>query len=82
MENLRKVEYTLQGEEELGFNDYENDEEREKALKERKGLFHRWGESYRWIDNKYYSETFGIIEDDESHQIMQVVPKRIKFIED
>lgn len=82
MENLRKVEYTLQGEEDLGLYDYANEEEQEKALKERKGLFYRWGEAYCQVEGKVYTTTVGIVEDCESHQIEQVVPKRIKFIED
>ena len=79
-DELREVEYTLESSCELGFNDYENDTEREKITKKRKGLFHRWADEIQIVNGEYYTTTFGIVEDNESHKVYHIVPKRIIFL--
>jgi len=78
-DELREVEYTLESSCELGFSDYENDTEREKITKKRKGLFHRWADEVQIDNGKFCTVTFGIVEDNESHKVYHIVPKRIKF---
>lgn len=78
-DELREVEYTLESSEDLGFMDYENDTEREEITKKRKGLFHRWADEVQIINGEYYTITFGIVEDNETHKVYHIVPKRIKF---
>ncbi len=51
-ENLRPCVFTLEGCDTLGYEkpgmfDYDNDEQRENAIRQRKGLFHTWGTELR-----------------------------------
>lgn len=81
MENLRKVKFTLEGQVDLGFLDYDNDEEREKITKEREGLFHAWGKEILPDNDRSIEQEVGIVEEVETGRIYHVIPKRIVFVE-
>lgn len=81
-DELREVEYTLESSYDLGLMDYpdENGLSQEEATKIRKGLFHRWADEVQIVNGEYYTTTFGIVEDNESHKVYHIVPKRIIFL--
>ena len=81
MENLRKVKFTLEGQVDLGFLDYDNDEEREKITKEREGLFHACGKEILPDNDRSIEQEVGIVEEVETGRIYHVIPKRIVFVE-
>lgn len=81
MENLRKVKFTLEGQVDLGFHDYGNDEEREKITKEREGLFHAWGKEILPDNGRSIEQEVGIVEEVKTGKIYHVIPKRIVFVE-
>lgn len=68
-EEKRRVIFTLEGEEEPVFLDYESQQEFEETTKKRKGLFHHWCE-----DKKN-----AIVEDVESGKVCEVFYSRIQF---
>lgn len=80
MENLRKVKFTLEGQEDLGLNDYENDEQ-ERVTKERDGQFHTWGNECFWDEEgKLVEQVIGVVEETETGKIYHVIPKRMYFV--
>lgn len=79
MRDLRKVTFTLEGQEDLGYLDYETEEERENATKQREGFFHCWGNEVNFVDGKQIERVVGIVEENETHKIYHVTPKRIIF---
>ncbi len=80
MSNLRKVRFTLEGQEDLGLRDYENEAEREKTTKERDGWFHAWGNECFWNEDKLIEQVIGVVEDAETGKIYHVIPKRMYFV--
>jgi hypothetical protein len=76
--DLREVIYTLQGNVDEGFNPHETEREKEIG-KERKGLFHRWADEMIYNNGEWFPNTYGIVEDLETHKIKNVVPIRITF---
>ena len=80
MEGKQKVIFTLEGADLLNFEkpgikDYSSDEERERAIKTRKGYFHEWGTT----PNGGNVLSCGIVQDCEDGQIYCVPPANIKF---
>lgn len=83
-ENLRLCVFTLEGCDTLGYEkpgmfDYDNDEQRENATRQRTGLFHTWGTELRpqTEDGKILS--CGIVEDTADGKIYRVNPENIQF---
>jgi hypothetical protein len=84
MEELKRVIYTMERENAISpfaGADEKEQEELEEQQRTRDGLFHRWGDSIRMFNDKYYAETYGIVQDIETGKIKSVCPKRIKFVE-
>lgn len=80
MEEKRKVVFTLEGTsmqnfEKLGVHDYDSEEERVYATKQRIGYVHAWG----LTPNGDNVLTCGIVEDLEDGQVYCVPPENIKF---
>lgn len=80
MEKLRKVKFTLEKQADLGLQDYENEAEREKTTKERDGKFHTWGNECSWNDGKLIEQVIGVVEEDKTGKIYQIIPKRMYFV--
>ena len=83
MEALKRVIYTMEGEETVSLFEAADEREREKLeeiQKEREGLFHRFGDKVIVLDGQHYAMTYGIIQDVESGEIKSVHPKRIRFV--
>jgi len=84
MEELKRVIYTLEGENTISLLAVSSEKEQEE-LKEpqrtREGLFHRWGDKIRIFEGQHYAETYGIVQDVETREIKSVFPTRIKFVE-
>lgn len=81
MENLRKVKFTLEGQADLGLQDYENEAEQEKTTKERDGKFHTWGnECFGDEEGKLVEQVIGVVEETETGKIYHVIPKRMYFV--
>ena len=80
MENLRKVKFTLEGQDDLGLKDYENDAEQERTTKERDGQFHTWGNECFWNDGKLIEQVIGVVEEIETGKVYHIIPKRITFV--
>lgn len=80
MEETRKVIFTLEGADLLNFekpgmHDYDSDEKREFATKQRIGYVHAWG----LAPNGESVLSCGIVEDSEDGQVYCVPPENIKF---
>ena len=80
MENLRKVKFTLEGNEELGLFDY-TPEEAAETTTNREGLFHTWGTEIISADGKCLDQSIGIVEGVSSGKVYHVIPKRITFLD-
>ena len=80
MEKLRKVKFTLEKQADLGLQDYEHEAEREKTTKERDGKFHTWGNECSWNDGKLIEQVIGVVEEDKTGKIYQIIPKRMYFV--
>lgn len=83
-ENLRPCVFTLEGCDTLGYarqglREYNNDEQRENATRQRTGLFHTWGTELRpqTEDGKILS--CGVVEDTADGKIYRVNPENIQF---
>lgn len=81
MENLRKVEFTLE-QQKMSTMDYENPGEAEEKTKVRTGFFHVFGnepfyssEESRWIDR-----IVAIVEEEGSGKVFHVSPEFMKFV--
>ncbi len=80
MEEKRKVVFTLEGANMLNFkkpgmNDYDSEEERLNATKQRTGYVHGWG----LTPNGDSVLSCGIVEDLEDGRVYCVPPENIKF---
>lgn len=42
--------------------------------------FHRWGDEPIYEEEKYFSRTFAIVEDEETGKVYTVDPKHIQFV--
>lgn len=80
MGNLRKVKFTLEGNEELGLFDYAPEEESEMTTT-RNGLFHKWGTEIISVDGKCLEQSMGIVEEVSSGKVYHAIPKRITFLD-
>lgn len=81
MENLRKVVFTLE-QQKMNLFDYESEEEREEAMRERDGFFHCFGnEPYYDPEVECYRDRMvGIIEEEGTGKVYHVVPQFITFM--
>ncbi len=81
--DLRKVQFNL-GEEK--FNSYtlgDLESDNDEILKERKGLFHCWGNAIR-LDSETgmkYQETIAIVEEISTGDVYKVNPNTMVFLE-
>ena len=83
MEQLQRVIYSLEREKDISRYEVVGEKEQKKLeekQKKREGLFHRWGDRIVTIEGQNYPETYGIVQDDETGEIKDVVPKRITFV--
>jgi len=84
MEQLKKVIYTLEGEITISLFEAADEKERkrlEDLQKEREGVFHRFGDKVKIINDQPYAETYALVQDVETGEIKSVFPTRIKFVE-
>ena len=84
MESLRKVIYTLEGENTISRYEVVGEKARkelEEKQKERRGLFHCFANKTIMIEGQHYSVTYGIVEDFETGEVKDVIPTRIRFVD-
>lgn len=81
MEQLRKVVFTLE-QQKMNLFDYESDEEREEAMRERNGYFHCFGNEpfYDSSSECLRDKLVGIIEEEGTGKVYHVVPKFMTFV--
>ncbi|GEM_PF-1438506 len=83
MENLRKVNFRLLTDPNLGLFDHSDDEDEEREFndqtKNRNGLFHCWGNEPVKIDGQNFQQTFAIIEEVGNGIIFKIKPENVIF---